>query len=199
MFKGMKNLEFFAKGHRALVYTGFYKDRKVAVKVERKDSKAEKRINNEIKWLKILNKRGIGPKLLKYDKDYLIYEFVEGEKFLDWLKKADKKSIKKILNEIFKQIRILDKLKVNKKELHNPVKHILIDKKAVMIDFERCYKAEKPKNVTQFCQFLISGKVLDILKEKGFKIDKKRLIENLKKYKNKQNEKNFQNVISSLL
>ena len=59
-------------------------------------------------------------------------------------------------------------MQVNKEEMHHPLKHVLIkDTKAVMIDFERVHYTEKPKSTTQFCQFISSKKILDILKQKG--------------------------------
>ena len=96
----IENKEFLARGHRAIVYIGKYKGKKVAIKVEREDSKAINRTQNEVKWLKILNKYKIGPKLISYDKNYFICEFVEGERIVNWLKKANKKEIKKVLKEI---------------------------------------------------------------------------------------------------
>ena len=61
--------------------------------------------------------------------------------------------------------------------MHHPVKHIIIGKnrKPVLIDFERCRKTEKPKNVTQFCQFLIGNLVRELLSKKGIAIDKNKI------------------------
>src|SRR3989344_9324321 len=102
----------------------------------------------------------------------MIYEFVEGKRIGECL---DKKIAKKVL----KQCRILDKLKINKKELVNPYKHILVNKnKVVMIDFERCHKVKKGKNVTQFCEYLMRNKI----------VDRKKFTILLKKYKENQSE-----------
>jgi len=101
---------------------------------------------------------------------------------------------KPVILDVLKQCRILDKLKINKLEMHNPHKHIIIENnKPFLIDFERAYETEKPKNVTQFCQFLMSKKVRSILK---YKINKKRLIGLLKKYKDNETEKNFNEIIN---
>ena len=89
----------------------------------------------------------------------------------------------------------LDKLKINKKELTNPYKHIIINKKIVMIDFERCYFTDKPKNVSQFCQFLMSKKVKEIFMKNKININKNKLIRILKVYKKSYSEKYFENVL----
>ncbi len=194
----IKKKKFLAKGKRSLVYTAFLGNKKVGIKVARKDISIKKHIENEAKFLKILNKKKIGPKLLHSKKDSIIYEFVEGERILDWMEKANKKNIKKIIKDIFEKCYILDSLKIEKKEMHHPIKHILIKKNNVkMIDFERCRKTNKPKNITQFCQFLISKKVSSILIKKGFKkIKKTTLIPIVKDYKKKFDKKNLKKIIN---
>ena len=172
----IENLKFFAKGKRSKVYFGFLKKKKVAVKISY-------RAGIESRWLRLLNKKNIGPRLIKSGKDKLIYEFVDGKRIGDCLKN---KNIKTIIKKVLKQCRILDKLKINKKELVNPYKHILVDKnKVVMIDFERCHKVEKGKNVTQFCEYLMRNKI----------IERKKLIPLLKKYKEKHDEKTFKKIL----
>lgn len=179
--KGVKNIRKFAKGHRSVVYVGKYKDKKVAIKVGK-----EKVISNEVKWLKILNKYKIGPKLFFSGEEFFVYAFVDGIRFVDYIKKASKKDVKKVVKKILMKMRIMDKLKVEKKEMHHPIKHVLIkDNETKMIDFERCRDTKKPKNVTQFCQFLMNAGF--VKREVGIKV--------LKKYKKKQTEKNFKEVM----
>jgi predicted Ser/Thr protein kinase len=56
----------------------------------------------------------------------------------------------------------------------NPYKHIIVrDEIPIMIDFERCVHTNKPKNITQFIQFLC--KLSNILKSKDINIDTERL------------------------
>lgn len=169
-------MEFLAKGKRSRVFVGKFKCKKVAVKVSN-------RAIIESRWLKLLNKYKIGPKLIKVKEDKLIYEFVEGKRIGDCLKD---KNIKKLIKKILKQCRVLDKLKINKKELVNPYKHILINKdKVVMIDFERCHKIKKGKNVTQFCEYLMRTKM----------IVRNKITPLLKKYKEEQTDKNFMKIL----
>lgn len=191
----MKKKQYLAKGKRSVVYSGLLGKKKVVMKVEKK-TEAKNVIKNEAKWLRILNRYGIGPKLYKEGKDYIILEQVKGDRIIDWLKKNKKKEVIKVLKEILKECRTLDTLKVNKKELQHPIKHIIIGKKPKMIDFERCKRTEKPKNVTQFGQFLMSANVSCILKGKGIVLNKKKFIRLLKKYKKEQTEKNFKKILS---
>ncbi len=177
----IKGKKFFAKGKRGFIYTGYLGRKKIVVKEKNPSSFALGRIKNEAKFLKLLNKYKIGPKLIKSSDKSIVYEFVKGEFILDFIEKNNKDKIMKILKEVLNQCFILDRLKINKLEMHHPVKHIIIDKKPVLIDFERCYYTKSPKNVTQFCQFLFS--ISDLLKEKKIILNKEKIIYLLKEYK----------------
>ena len=147
------NNENIIKGHRGIV--------EIKGKVAIKRSFTEYyNANEESKFLKILNKHGIGPKYISNTKDELRMEYIDGERILDYLKHSNKKQAKSILSKILDQLYIMDKLKINKLEMTNPYKHIIVrNHKPIQIDFERCIYTTNPKNVTQFIQFLTSGKV----------------------------------------
>ena len=193
---GISSIKRLAKGHRGLIFAGRLKEKKVAIKKQREDIPVIGRIENEARWLKVLNRKKIGPKFLYSDENYFVYEYVEGEFLPDYLEKASKQDSKKVLIDVFKQCFVLDKIGVNKEEMHHPLKHVLVQKgKAVMIDFERVHVTEKPKNVTQFCQYVTGTRVLGILKSKGFKFSKRQVTSAAKKYKKKIDEKNFDNIL----
>lgn len=177
----IKGKKFFARGKRGFIYTGYLGKKKIVVKEKNPSSLALGRIKNEANFLTLLNKYKIGPKLIKSSDKFIVYEFVKGDFILDFIEKNNKKRIIEVLKEVLKQCFILDKLRINKLEMHHPVKHIIIDKKPVLIDFERCYYTKSPKNVTQFCQFLFS--ISDLLKKKGIKLNKEKIVKSLKEYK----------------
>ena len=196
--KGLKNIKKFARGHRGLLYKACLKKKEVVIKTKKPESEAKGRIANETKWIKILNKHKIGPKLLFSGKGYFAYEFVKGDFILDFIEKNNKENIIKTIKNIFNQLYIMDKLKVDKEEMHHPLKHVIIDKKPVLIDFERCKITKKPKNVTQFCQFLMSGGTLVLLKQKGIKLNKGKVINLAKTYKKEQTKENINKILNIL-
>ena len=179
-------MKYFSKGKRGRIYL----IKNIAIK-----KSLHRHIKNEVKFLKILNKYNIGPKLISFGKGYFKYKFVKVKFILDYLNEANKVKIKKVIINILKQCRTLDKLRMNKKELTNPYKHIIINKNIVMIDFERCYFTDKPKNVSQFCQFLMSNKVKNLLEEKKIKIDRNNLIDRIKVYKKSYYDEDFNTII----
>jgi len=202
--KEVKGITYFTKGHRGLLYIGNYKNKKVVIKTERKDSEAIGRVENEINYLKILNKKRIGPKLLFFDKKftYFVYEYVDGiffPIFLEHCSKKNKTLIKKIIRNVFIQCFRMDKLKTDKEEMHHPYKHIVIEKKSkkpVLLDFERCHKTKEPKNVTQFSSYIISSSMMELLKKKGFKVSKQKIIKAAKEYRKKISKENMDKIVS---
>ncbi|MBI2134415.1 methyltransferase [Candidatus Woesearchaeota archaeon] len=199
---GIKNIRYFSKGKRGFIFTGTLKNKKIAVKIKNPKSDAVLRIENEIKFLKLLNKKKIGPKLLFSGNDFLAYEFADGVAFIDFLenKKNDKKIALRIIKSIFGQLFEMDKLKINKEEMSHPQKHIIISNKnrPVLLDFERAHHVKNPGNVTQFCDFLISKKIANMLKKGNIGINRVKMIKAAKKYKKNQNKVNFMNIIKEL-
>jgi len=199
--KDIKNIEFLAKGHRGLLFIGNYKKKKLVIKMKNPKSEAIDRMENEVNHLKILNKKKIGPKFLFYDKkkDCFVYEYVDGEFLPIFIEHTDNKNlIKKIIKQVFIQCYRMDQLKTNKKEMHHPYKHIIIEKKTkkpVLIDFERCHKSLKPVNVTQFSTYIMSSFIIGLLKQKKIKVNKEKVIAAAKKYKKNVSKKNLDKII----
>lgn len=187
-----KGMKWLAKGKRGEIYTDIVDGKKVVIKRERQGSQAMNRIQNEGKWLNILNKHHIGPKCISASDTEVVMEYLEGPQFVDVFREHPQAAnTKRLVKQIFEQCRILDLLKVDKQEMHNPTKHIIIaNGKPVMIDFERCRHTENPKNVTQFCQFLM---------KLGMKVDKEEVKRALMEYKKTYDEKTYQKIIQLFL
>ena len=209
--RGAENLCYLAQGKRGQVFTGMIdKNRqvkshiskkehfKVCIKIKHPESKAEERIENEAKWLRIANQKGIGPRFLFSGKEYLAYQYIEGNPVMQWIKNAEKKEIVQVLQEMLHQCFTLDKLGINKEEMHHPIKHILVDKDNYpwLIDFERCGETKKPKNVTQFVEFI--RRISTELEKKGVKIAPQDLTTLAQKYKENPTTEIFLAIIAYL-
>ncbi len=199
--KNVKHIEYFAKGHRGLLFTGIYKDKKVAIKIKNPKSEALGRMENEASFLKILNEKKIGPELYFYSRkdDYFVYEFIDGEFFPLFLEHAgSKKMVKQAIKSVFLQCYRMDKLRINKEEMHHPYKHIIVDRrsrKPVLIDFERCHYTEYPKNVSQFSSYIISDFIMSLLGQKGFRLSKDKIIAAAKRYKENMSKENLDKLV----
>lgn len=201
----LKDKTYLAKGKRGVVWTGYVpnaehsKPLKVALKEKREDSEAINRIENEAKFLKLLNKHGIGSEFIDSGKNWLMYKFVEGEFIVKYLEQSDKKEIIRVLKEVFNQCRIMDKLGINKEEMHHPVKHIIIGESVKMIDFERCRYSEKVHNVTQFIQFCTGSLLTPILKKNNINLDVNELRSLAREYRENTNEEVYKKIIKKII
>ena len=197
--KKASNVKKLAEGNRGIVYTALLEGKKVAAKSASKRSPVKTSIANEAKWLKTLNKHGIGPELLTSGESYFVYKFVQGECISSWMEKSSRADAITILKSVMQQCRTMDRLKVNKEEMLRPHKHVIVSNgRPVMLDFERCRKTKNPKNVTQFCQYLISGRTSEALGKKGIAISKQKLVTASKKYKKNQTAERFNEILKAM-
>jgi HemK-related putative methylase len=200
--KGVDKIKPLAKGHRGLIFTGRLKDKKVTIKVQRDDIDATETVNNEVRQLAVLNKHGIGPKLIFSGNNYFVYEFVEGDFLQDYLERKDttRADAVDVIKAVFEQMDLLDRLRLNKEEMHHPVKHIVVTrkKKPVLLDFERCHRRDKTHNVTQFAQFIISGKLLPYLERHKIKVSMLEMLDISRKYSESKTRENFDAILALL-
>lgn len=168
--------------------------------IKKFDKELKYNFYKEVYFLKGLDKFGFVPKIIKYDpKNLSIYmEKIDGIRIWDFIKNEDPKKVKEILRKILDICYFLDKNGIEKTEMRNPYKHILIKyPKVYFIDWERSYEKENPRNLSKFIQALISKK--DLLEKKGIKIGK--LIDRkdvIKEYNKKKDKKSFKEILKIL-
>ena len=105
-------------------------------------------MKDESTLLKLVNSVNVGPKMYDASKNFLVMEYLEGEKFSDWINllkgigsaKKLKTTIKSILEDCYR----LDQIGFDHGELSNISKHVIVGKtKANLIDFESSSTKEK--------------------------------------------------------
>jgi predicted Ser/Thr protein kinase len=196
---------FLTKGKRGLINTSIDENgKKYCIKEKNPVSEANNRIFLEYENNKKLNEIGVGPKVHFYhdEKDFLVRDFVHGEtifEFIDKNKTSENinKKIKTLLLNILDQCRRMDEIKINKLEMTNPHKDIIVDYKTnnpIIIDFERCKFVARPKNVTQFCQFITKGNMKHTLEELKISLNKENIMHLAETYKKSQNKENYDKI-----
>ena len=78
-------MQFLAKGKRGKVYLT---ERGTIIK-----KADDSRVRNEVCWLGILNKKGIGARLIEHGDGWFECEYIKGDVIEEYIKKADKKRI----------------------------------------------------------------------------------------------------------
>ena len=200
-------IKYFTRGNRGILYRGRYKQKNklldIVIKTKNDNSTALNRIQNEVFILSKFKEKKIEftPDVLLSNEDFFVYEFIDGELIEEYLNKASQEEIVNILKKILEFVFKLDQLKINKEEMHRPVKHILItkDKEIKMIDFERAHYTDHPKNLTQFCQFLTGVRLGSIFKKKEIKLNKKNILTLAKKYRKNPDEKIYKKIAEEIM
>jgi predicted Ser/Thr protein kinase len=189
---------YFSQGKRGLIYVSFFDEKKFVIKSKNPKSTSSNVILREYDNNLFLNNLGVGPKVFFYDEelDFVVREFVDGVNFFEWVKTLESKiKLKKFFLNLLDQCRKMDVANLNKLEMNHPHKDLLVvDDLPVIIDFERCKRTLRPKNVTQLCQFFVSGNVEVVLKSFGCSFNDEKILslaENYKKFMNSGADKDF--------
>ena len=195
-------ISMLGKGYAGVVVLGKIGRKKVAVKIRRNDS-PRKNLEKEAELLKIINKYKIGPKLISSSKNFLVMEYLDGEKIGDWvdgLKKSEKSSqLKLIIKKVLEDCYSLDRIGLDHGELSNLTKHVIIGKKTTIIDFESSSMDRKVSNVTSATQALCIGSGISKIIGRVYKIPKKqKMITVLRRYKHEGTRESFDRLLDIL-
>ena len=153
--KKLEKVEKIAKGFSSQIYlVKDEKGRKLALKMERKDSPRKMMVEKEAEHLQAANKVGIGPKLVWADlqKRIILYEFVEGRTFNRWMnKQTSREDLLKVLKELFRQANKLDEIGLSHGQLAGRGANIIVtpEKGVVLVDFEKASQERRARNAFQ--------------------------------------------------
>ena len=195
-------ISILGKGYVGIVVLGKIGRKKVAVKIRRNDS-PRKNLKKEAELLKIINEYKIGPKLVTFSKNFLVMEYLDGEKIGDWVvdlkKKGGSSRLKTIIKKILEDCYRLDRIGLDHGELSNLSKHVIIGKRITIIDFESSSMNRKVSNVTSATQALCIGSGISKIIGRVYKIPKKqKMITVLRRYKQEETRDSFENLLSVL-
>ena len=197
----IEKCRILGKGYVGMVLLAKKRNNVVALKIRRTDS-PRKNMTNEAKLLKTANKLEIGPKFIKNSKNFLIMEYIDGEKIIDWAKKSETKAkeIRSVVKNVLRECFLLDDAGLDHGELSTIDKHVIVNKKGnTIIDFESSSVNRKPSNVTGATQGILIGTGLAKIIQKKIKIpSKKKIINLIRVYKKNPTLENFQSLTIGL-
>ena len=195
-------ISILGKGYVGIVVLGKIGRKKVAVKIRRNDS-PRKNLKREAELLKITNQSNVGPKLVGFSKNFLVMEYLEGEKIGDWVaslkKRGSSSQLKTIIKKILEDCYSLDRIGLDHGELSNLSKHVIVGNKTTIIDFESSSMDRRVSNVTSATQALCIGSGISKIIGCICKIPKKeKMIVVLRRYKQEQTRDSFENLLDVL-
>ncbi|MCR4369016.1 MAG: hypothetical protein NUV67_03875 [archaeon] len=157
--KNLALVEKVAKGWSSYIF--LVKDssgKKFAVKALREKSNRRSMAMREAENLALANRVNVGPELVDADPAHgcVLMEFVEGERFSDWLSSPiGEKELHVFLRGLFSQAKRLDSIGLDHGQLAGKGRNILVrDGLPVIIDFEKASARRKVHNVSSLESYL---------------------------------------------
>ena len=196
-------LAILGKGYVGVVVLAKKNNKQVALKIRRTDSQRSN-MKNESVLLKLVNSVNVGPKMIDVSKNFLVMEYLEGEKISDWMNSlkgvGSTKKLKSIIRKVLEDCYRLDQIDFDHGELSNISKHVIVGKtKSTLIDFESSSTNRKPSNVTSIAQAFFIGSGIAKRAQKIYKNPpKEKIIEALKQYKQEKSKENFEELLKIL-
>ena len=196
-------LEILGKGYVGVVVLGKKGTKKVAIKIRRLDSQRND-MKNEANLLKIVNSVNVGPKLIASSKNFVIMEYLEGEKIGKWVEVlggvGSAKKLKSVIKKVLEDCYRLDQIGFDHGELSSISKHVIIgESKSTLIDFESSSTIRRPSNVTSITQAIFIGSGIGKKIKRIYKIpSREKIIDALRIYKNDGRRENFENLLKIL-
>jgi len=197
------NLQILGKGYVGVVILAKKKNDIVALKIRRLDSQRSE-MQSEAKLLKLANTVNVGPKLYDVSKNFLIMEYLEGEKIENWVHSlkgtGSSKKLKSVVRTILEDCYRLDQIGFDHGELSSISKHVIVGKsRSTLIDFESSSVNRRVSNVTSVTQAIFIGSGIAKKVQRIYKIPiKQKIIDVLRIYKQEQTRRSFEDVLKTL-
>ena len=196
-------LAILGKGYVGVVVLAKKGTKEIAIKIRRTDSQ-RKEMKREAKLLETVNSVNVGPRLYDVSKNFVVMEYLEGEKIGDWIKnlngKGSVKRLKLVIKSVLEDCYQLDQIGFDHGELSSISKHVIVGiTKPTLIDFESSSTKRRVSNVTSITQAIFIGSGIAKMIQRFYKVpSKEEIIEVLRSYKQDQSRKNFEELMSVL-
>lgn len=197
------SLQILGKGYVGVVVLAKKRNNLVALKIRRLDSQRSE-MQSEAKLLKLANTVNVGPKLYDVSKNFLVMEYLEGDKIGDWIQSlkgsGSSKKLKLIVRIILEDCYRLDQMGFDHGELSSISKHVIVGKlRTTLIDFESSSVNRRASNVTSITQAIFIGSGIAKKVQRIYKIPpKEKIIDVLRAYKQEQTRRSFDNIVKTL-
>jgi putative serine/threonine protein kinase len=197
------SLQILGKGYVGVVVLAKKSNNIVALKIRRSDSQRSE-MKSEAKLLKLVNTVNVGPKLYNVSKNFLVMEYLEGDKIGDWIQSlkgnGSSKKLKSTIRIILEDCYRLDEMRFDHGELSSISKHVIVGKlRTTLIDFESSSVNRRASNVTSITRAIFIGSGIAKKVQRIYNIPEKgKIIDVLRKYKQEPTRRSFDNILKIL-
>lgn len=187
------------KGTRGVVIKAYSKNSEYALKIRRLDS-PRRNLLHEVKIQSFANSFGIGPKIVDYSNNFIMMELIRGKVLSDFyfMQSINIEIIRRVIKSLLNQCYLLDLYGIDHGELSDLRKHVIINERVNIIDFDSASTNRKMSNLTSCVQYLFIGGPYSKLFKNLFEIDIDKVIFLLRKYKSKKDYLTFYHLLHFL-
>lgn len=198
---GLGGLSVLGKGYVGIVVRARTKvGTDAALKIRRMDSQRES-MWREAHMLKVANGVDVGPVLYVYNRNFLVMEFLEGERVRGWVHGlagrgsvvAFKNAARHILEDCFR----LDGVGLDHGELSVISEHVVITEHgATIVDFDSASVHRRAANVTSAAQGIFIGSAISRRVRRLYRLPpQEEIIGALRRYKREPTRKSFDSLL----
>lgn len=191
------------KGCVGVVVEAVVSSRRVVLKIRRVD--ADRRsLESEAVMLMRANELGVGPRLLKYSRNFLVMELVEGPHLQEWLGAVEEEPVsrvKDVVASLLTQCYRLDAAGLDHGELSRAGRHVIVSPEGpVIVDFESSSLSRRPRNLPSIVQYLMvrSGEWPRLSRKLNVKAGCEGVFALLRSYKRKSSRECLETLINLL-
>ncbi|NJN74178.1 MAG: hypothetical protein HC799_15935 [Limnothrix sp. RL_2_0] len=176
---------------------------KLALKIRRTNIDKHSLIE-EAHCLERANTVAIAPMVMQWSQNFILMEYIAGERFFDWLQRAAINSTKTevwpVVVDLLEQSFRLDQLGLDRGDMNCVTNDVLMRAgQPVLIDFSRGSGDRRPQNVTALVQGLFWGSVMARYLTPFFPhCTKEILTPLLRNYKHQRNRANFDAILIAI-
>lgn len=200
-------LRVLGKGHVGVVVLGRWSGgggggRTVAVKIRRTDSPRAS-LAGESALLRKANGVGVGPRFLAGSRNFLVMEYLEGQKISDWAAglggRGAAGEAKAVLGAVLDDCFRLDMGGIDHGELSVISKHVVVGRKTAVVDFESASTGRRVSNITSAAQSVYIGSGIAKRVARIYKVPpRQEIIGALRRYKRDPSLENY-NALRAVL
>lgn len=197
-------LDVLGKGYAGVVVLARREGRTVAVKIRRTDSQRGS-MAGESGLLRKANGVGVGPRFVAGSRNFLVMEYLDGQRISDWIAgavgrgSAGASEVKGVLAKVLGDCFRLDMAGIDHGELSMISKHVIVGKKATVIDFESSSTGRRASNVTSAAQAIFIGSGIAKKTARVYRVPpKERIIGALREYKQDVSPEKYGNLLRVL-
>jgi len=194
----VSGMSIAGKGCVGLVVRAKVGKKMCALKIRRVDANRQS-MAGEARLHKIANDAGVGPRLYDYTQNFMLMEFAEGPSIAEWASGAGKDEAQQTAKSVLEQCYLLDRAGLDHGQLSRLDRHVIVAKRATIIDFETASTERRTANVSAAGQSLfVAGAVAAMIGRAMGKIDREAAISALRAYKRDQTRKGLKALLDAL-